>query len=35
VLYAGELCSLIAEIRPAAQIVRDLAQEAEAVIRSL
>jgi len=31
VLYAGESCSLIADIRPAAQIVRDLVQEAEAV----
>jgi NAD(P)H-dependent flavin oxidoreductase YrpB (nitropropane dioxygenase family) len=35
VLYAGESCSLITDIRPAAQIVRDLVREAEAVIRGL
>lgn len=35
VLYAGESCSLIDDIKPAAEIVRDLVNEAEAVIRRL
>jgi nitronate monooxygenase/enoyl-[acyl-carrier protein] reductase II len=35
VLYAGESCSLIQEIKPAAQIVRDLVHEAEAAIEQL
>jgi len=30
-LYAGESCSLINEVKPAAEIVRDLVREAEAV----
>ena len=32
VLYAGEPCSLVHDIKPAAQIVRDLVREAEAVM---
>jgi len=35
VLYAGESCSLITNVKPAGQIVRDFEQEAEAVLRSL
>jgi len=35
VLYAGESCSLIQDIKPAAQIVRDLGHEAEAVIEQM
>ena len=35
VLYAGESCSLIGEVKPAAEIVRDFVREAEAVIRGL
>jgi NAD(P)H-dependent flavin oxidoreductase YrpB (nitropropane dioxygenase family) len=35
VLYAGESCSLINDIKPAAEIVRDFVREAEAVIRGL
>jgi NAD(P)H-dependent flavin oxidoreductase YrpB (nitropropane dioxygenase family) len=35
VLYAGESCTLIGDVKPAAQIVRDLVEEAEAIIRSL
>jgi nitronate monooxygenase len=34
-LYAGESCTLINDIKPAAQIVRDLVREAEEVIRGL
>ena len=33
-LYAGQSCSLVNDIRPAAEIVRDLAREAEAVLHS-
>jgi NAD(P)H-dependent flavin oxidoreductase YrpB (nitropropane dioxygenase family) len=35
VLYAGESCSLINDIKPAAEIVRDFVREADAVIRGL
>jgi nitronate monooxygenase len=35
VLYAGESCSLVNEIKPAAAIVRDVVAEAEAVRREL
>jgi nitronate monooxygenase/enoyl-[acyl-carrier protein] reductase II len=35
VLYAGESCALINDIKPAAEIVRDFVREAEAVIRGL
>ena len=35
VLYAGESCSLIGDIKPAAQIVRDFENEAEAIVRRL
>ena len=35
VLYAGESCSLIDDIKPAAEIVRDFEREAEAIARSL
>lgn len=35
VLYAGESCTLIDEVKPAAQIVRDLVMEAEDIIRGL
>jgi hypothetical protein len=35
VLYAGESCGLIQDIKPAAQIVRDLMYEAEAVMAQL
>ena len=35
VLYAGESCTLIGDVKPAAQIVHDLVEEAEAIIRSL
>lgn len=35
VLYAGESCSLIDDIKPAAEIVRDFEREAEAVARGL
>jgi nitronate monooxygenase len=35
VLYAGESCSLVHDIKPAAQIVRDLVHEAEDVIAHL
>jgi len=35
VLYAGESCTLIDNIKPAAQIVRDLVADAETIIRGL
>jgi nitronate monooxygenase/enoyl-[acyl-carrier protein] reductase II len=35
VLYAGESCSLVNDIKPAAAIVRDVVTEAEAVLREL
>ena len=35
VLYAGESCQLIHDIKPAAQIVRDMVHEAEEVIERL
>jgi nitronate monooxygenase len=35
VLYAGESCALIHDVKPAAQIVRDLVEEAGAIIRGL
>jgi len=35
VLYAGESCTLIHDMKPAAQIVRDLVEEAGAIIRGL
>jgi len=35
VLYAGESCSLVNDIKPAAAIVRDVVAEAEAVLREL
>ena len=35
VLYAGESCRLIHDIKPAGQIVRDIVQEAEEVLRDL
>jgi nitronate monooxygenase/enoyl-[acyl-carrier protein] reductase II len=35
VLYAGESCTLIHDVKPAAQIVRDLVEEAGAIIRGL
>jgi NAD(P)H-dependent flavin oxidoreductase YrpB (nitropropane dioxygenase family) len=35
VLYAGESCSLVNDIKPAAAIVRDVVTEAEAVLRAL
>ena len=35
VLYAGESCHLIRDIKPAAQIVRDTVREAEEVIERL
>jgi nitronate monooxygenase/enoyl-[acyl-carrier protein] reductase II len=34
-LYAGETCSLVNDIRPAAQIVQDIVREAEEVIAQL
>jgi NAD(P)H-dependent flavin oxidoreductase YrpB (nitropropane dioxygenase family) len=34
-LYAGESCSLITDIKPAAQIVRDLVSEAEEVLEQI
>lgn len=34
-LYAGESCGLVSDIRPAAQIVRDIVTEAEAVLGKL
>jgi len=34
-LYAGESCRLVNDIKPAAQIVRDLVREAEEIIRGL
>jgi nitronate monooxygenase/enoyl-[acyl-carrier protein] reductase II len=34
-LYAGESCSLIHDIKPAAQIVQDVMREAEEVIAHL
>jgi NAD(P)H-dependent flavin oxidoreductase YrpB (nitropropane dioxygenase family) len=34
-LYAGESCSLVNDIKPAAEIVRDIVAEAEAVLREL
>jgi NAD(P)H-dependent flavin oxidoreductase YrpB (nitropropane dioxygenase family) len=34
-LYAGESCGLIDDLRPAGAIVKDLARDAEAVIRNL
>jgi NAD(P)H-dependent flavin oxidoreductase YrpB (nitropropane dioxygenase family) len=33
-LYCGQSCSLVDDIRPAAEIVQDLAREAEAVLTS-
>jgi nitronate monooxygenase len=35
VLYAGESCSLVNDIKPAAVIVRDIVVEAETVLREL
>jgi hypothetical protein len=35
VLYAGESCALVGDIKPAAQIVRDIAREAEAIVLGL
>jgi hypothetical protein len=35
VLYAGESCGLIHDIKPAAQIVQDLMREAEEVVARL
>jgi len=35
VLYAGESCGLVHDIKPAAQIVHDLVHEAEAVIEQM
>jgi nitronate monooxygenase/enoyl-[acyl-carrier protein] reductase II len=35
VLYAGESCSLVHDIKPAAQIVRDVVREAEEVIEEM
>ncbi len=35
VLYAGESCGLIQDIKPAAQLVRDLVREAEGVVEQL
>jgi hypothetical protein len=35
VLYAGESCGLIHDIKPAAQIVHDLVREAEEVLDSM
>src|SRR5262245_34681158 len=35
VLYAGESCSLVHDIKPAAQIVRDVVREAEAAVEEL
>jgi nitronate monooxygenase/enoyl-[acyl-carrier protein] reductase II len=34
-LYAGESCTLVQDIRPAAKIVSDLVQEAETALRQL
>ena len=34
-LYAGESCSLVNEIKPAAAIVRDIIAEAETVMREM
>ena len=34
-LYAGESCTLINEIKPAAEIVRDLVRESEEVIEQM
>jgi nitronate monooxygenase/enoyl-[acyl-carrier protein] reductase II len=34
-LYAGESCSLVNDIKPAAAIVRDVVAEAEGVLREL
>jgi hypothetical protein len=34
-LYAGESCSLVNDIKPAAAIVRDVIAEAESVLREL
>lgn len=34
-LYAGESCSLVNDIKPAAQIVRDIVREAEEVLKGL
>jgi nitronate monooxygenase len=34
-LYAGESCSLVHTIKPAAQIVRDVMREAEGVIAQI
>jgi nitronate monooxygenase/enoyl-[acyl-carrier protein] reductase II len=34
-LYAGESCSLVHDIKPAAQIVRDVVREAEQVMEEL
>jgi hypothetical protein len=34
-LYAGESCSLIHDIKPAAEIVRDLMREADEVIEQM
>jgi nitronate monooxygenase/enoyl-[acyl-carrier protein] reductase II len=34
-LYAGESCTLINDIKPAAQIVREIMQEAEETLQGL
>jgi nitronate monooxygenase/enoyl-[acyl-carrier protein] reductase II len=34
-LYAGESCSLVNDIKPAAQIVREVVHEAEAVLEQM
>ena len=34
-LYCGESCSLVNDIKPAAQIVRDMVHEAEQVIAEM
>jgi hypothetical protein len=34
-LYAGESCSLIHDIKPAAQIIQDVVREAEEVMARL
>jgi hypothetical protein len=35
VLYAGESCGLVHDIKPAAQIVRDVVREAEEALEEL
>lgn len=34
-LYAGESCGLVNDIKPAAQIVRDVVREAEETLKEL